>query len=201
MKSVYIKPETVKLWSLFIVLLFFAGFRWDVGIDWASYMNLGEHAPSNERLEPANLQVKIYLYVHGYQDGGYWLWIMAFLILFFFFYSFWKFAAAPVFSAVLFVCLGPFFDSLNGVRQYAAIAIFVYSWLFIIRKQFGRYLIALIIGAFFHRSILFMIPIYWLVTLKYNKTILWLLCILFIPLSFAAAAVLTFALVATFIPI
>lgn len=61
------------------------------------------------------------------------------------------------------------FDSLNGVRQYAAIAIFVYSWLFIIRKQFGRYLIALIIGSFFHRSILFMIPIYWLVTLKYNK--------------------------------
>ena len=190
MKSVYIKPETVKLWSLFIVLLFFAGFRWDVGIDWASYMNLGEHAPSNERLEPANLLVKTYLYVHGYQDGGYWLWIMAFLILFFFFYSFWKFAAAPVFSAVLFVCLGPFFDSLNGVRQYAAIAIFVYSWLFIIRKQFGRYLIALIIGSFFHRSILFMIPIYWLVTLKYNKTILWLLCILFIPLSFVSDSLL-----------
>ena len=183
-KPLYIKPDNISLWIIFIILLFFAGFRWDVGIDWSSYMVLGQHAATIERLEPANLAIKSLLYNNGFIDGGYWLWIMAFLILFFFFYSFQKYSVSPLLSAILFICLGPFFDSLNGVRQYTAIALFVFSWQFIFKKQLLRYLIVLGVGSLFHQSILFMIPFYWLSTIKYNKKILTILCILFIPLSF-----------------
>ena len=189
-KPLYIKSDTIKLWLLFILLLFLAGFRWDVGIDWGSYMGLGEHAATNERLEPANLAIKLLLFTNGFTDGGYWLWVMAFLILFFFFYSFWKYSAAPLLSAILFICLGPFFDSLNGVRQYTAIALFVYSWQFIFKKQCIRYLIVLGIGSLFHQSILLLLPFYWLSIIKYNKKVLITLCILFLPLSFISDSLL-----------
>ena len=188
--TLYVKPDTIKLWCLFVVLLFLAGFRWDVGIDWASYMGLGERAAFNMRIEPANLAIKLLLYRSGFTDGGYWLWIMAFLILFFFFYSFWKYSVAPLFSAVLFVCLGPFFDSLNGVRQYVAVALFVYSWQFIFKKQPVRYLIVLGVGALFHQSIIFMLPFYRLSTIKYNRRVLIILCAIFLPLSFVSDALL-----------
>lgn len=185
-----IKVSTITLWSIFLLLLFLAGFRWDVGIDWANYMGIGENAAVSARIEPACLALKFVLYSKGFTDGGYWLWIMAFIILYFFFYSFWKFSISPVFSAALFVCLGIFFETLNGVRQYAAISLFIYSWQFIFRKQVVRYLIVILIGSLFHTSMLFMLPVYWIASIKYNKKFLAILCILCIPLSLLSSAII-----------
>lgn len=190
-KELRIKKSSIHLWSIFVILLFFAGFRWDVGIDWASYMGLGENIATIVKLEPANLAIKYGLLNWGYYDGGYWLWVMAFITLFFFFYTIGKISIMPVFSAILFICLGPYFDSLNGVRQFLSISIFVYSWQFIFKKQLFRFVFVILVGALFHYSILLMLPAYFLVH-KINRSFLLSLCVISIPLSFFADNIASF---------
>ena len=102
-KELRIKKSSIHLWGIFVILLFFAGFRWDVGIDWGSYMGLGENIATIIKLEPANLAIKYGLLNCGYYDGGYWLWVMAFITLFFFFYAIEKISVMPIFSAILFI--------------------------------------------------------------------------------------------------
>lgn len=190
-KELRIKKSSIHLWGIFVILLFFAGFRWDVGIDWGSYMGLGENIATIIKLEPANLAIKYGLLNCGYYDGGYWLWVMAFITLFFFFYVIGKISVMPIFSAILFICLGPYFDSLNGVRQFLSISIFVYSWQFILKKQLFRFILTILVGALFHYSILLMLPAY-LVVHKINRSFLLFLCVISIPLSFFADEIASF---------
>ena len=77
-KELRIKKSSIHLWGIFVILLFFAGFRWDVGIDWGSYMGLGENIATIIKLEPANLAIKYGLLNCGYYDGdiGCGLWLL-----------------------------------------------------------------------------------------------------------------------------
>lgn len=50
----------------------------------------------------------------------------------------------------------------NIMRQGVAIAIFFYSSKYIKKRDIKRYVLCILIGAGFHKSILFMIPAYWL---------------------------------------
>ncbi|MGJ8692045.1 MAG: EpsG family protein [Thalassotalea sp.] len=64
-----------------------------------------------------------------------------------------------------FVCLlfiGPYFFQLNGVRQAITIAIFSISVIFIIEKKPIPYLISIIIGFLFHKSMIVCLPLYFL---------------------------------------
>lgn len=58
--------------------------------------------------------------------------------------------------------IGPFYFQLNGTRQAIAIAIFAISVIFILRKQPFHYVISILIGFLFHKSIIICLPIYYL---------------------------------------
>ena len=66
----------------------------------------------------------------------------------------------PWLSLLLFVVSGLYMDSMNAVRQYIAISIFMYAIKFILQKDFKRYLFWVIIASLFHSSALILIPIY-----------------------------------------
>lgn len=184
-----IRRNAIPFWFLFLVLLFLSGFRWDVGIDWESYMNVFSGININERTEPANIIIKFLLFWNGYNDGGYWLWIMAFIILYFFCYSIWKLSDAPLFSLLLFICLGIFFNSLNGVRQHAAIALSVYSWQFILKRELGRFLLIIVLAMSFHMTAFLVLPLYWFGVCKFPRNLLIAICPIFILFSFVAEPV------------
>lgn len=58
--------------------------------------------------------------------------------------------------------IGPYYFQLNGNRQAIAIAIFSISIFFIIRKQPIRYVLSILIGFLFHKSIIICLPLYFI---------------------------------------
>lgn len=74
----------------------------------------------------------------------------------------------PLISTLTYICIGPFFlASLSGIRQYLAIALFLYSLKYIIEKKIIKYLLVICFAAFFlHFSILLLIPFYFLLSEK-----------------------------------
>lgn len=185
-----VRQRTVVLWIIFAVLTFFAGFRWDVGIDWPTYMGLFDGGLYEmalkrlERIEPASLFIKGLLLLGGYTDGGYYLWVMAFITIFLYFYSIYKYSNNKLFSASLFVLLGIYFSLMNGVRQHAAVAITVFAWQFLFEKKIVRYMLTILIASLFHTSALIMLPVYFVCNIRFNKKLLIIMAIIAVPLSF-----------------
>lgn len=151
----------------FMVLAFFAGFRWDVGIDWMSYYeSFGSDINGNGnplKLEPINLGMNILLRSFGYFDSRYWIWIMAIITLFFTSKSIYLYSSSPVKSFVLFILMGFFFDSLNTVRQFCAVAIALYSWQYIIAGNFKSFAKWLVVAVLLHSSAVVVLPAYFLI--------------------------------------
>lgn len=78
------------------------------------------------------------------------------------------------YAASLYLLLtgGYYFSSMHNVRYYFALAIAMYSVKYVLRKEYGKFLLWILAAALFHKSVLVVIPAYlvagWLsdVTLK-----------------------------------
>ena len=64
------------------------------------------------------------------------------------------------FSLFLLLTGGYYFHSLNSVRYYLALAIALFSMKFVLRKEYGKFLLWILVGAMFHKSIFLVIPVY-----------------------------------------
>ena len=67
------------------------------------------------------------------------------------------------------MALGYYFQTFSTVRYYLALAIALYSMKFVLRKQWGRFLVLILLGSTFHKSLLVVIPLYFLATLRWKK--------------------------------
>ncbi len=64
------------------------------------------------------------------------------------------------FSLYLLLTGGYYFNSLNSVRYYLALAIALYSMKYVLRGDWGKFVLLILLGAMFHKSILLVIPVY-----------------------------------------
>ena len=55
------------------------------------------------------------------------------------------------------------------MRYYFALALALYSMKFVLRRQWGRFLVLILLGSTFHKSLLVVIPLYLLATLPWKK--------------------------------
>lgn len=82
---------------------------------------------------------------------------------------------AEWFAASVFLLMtgGYYFSSLNNVRYYFVLAIALYSMKYVIRKEYGKFILWILAAAFFHKSVLVVIPLYmaarWLADRKLSK--------------------------------
>jgi hypothetical protein len=72
-------------------------------------------------------------------------------------------------SFFLFMALGYYFQTFSTVRYYLALAIALYSMKYVLRGQWGRFLLLILLGATFHKSLLVVIPLYFLATRRWKK--------------------------------
>lgn len=63
-------------------------------------------------------------------------------------------------SLFLLMTGGYYFNSLNTVRYYLALAIAFYSMQYVLRREYGKFVLWILFGAIFHKSILLVIPVY-----------------------------------------
>lgn len=64
------------------------------------------------------------------------------------------------FSLFLIMTGGYYFNSLNTVRYYLALVIALYSMKYVLRGEYGKFILWVAAGAMFHKSVLLVIPVY-----------------------------------------
>ena len=64
------------------------------------------------------------------------------------------------FSVFLLMTGGYYFNSLNSVRYYFALSIALFSMKYVLRGDYGKFILLILAGAMFHKSILLVIPVY-----------------------------------------
>ena len=94
------------------------------------------------------------------------------------------------YAASLYLLLtgGYYFSSMHNVRYYFALAIAMFSAKYVLRREYGKFLLWIVAAAFFHKSVLVVIPAYlvagWLSGIRLKK---W---------HYAVGTVLTLSLIA-----
>lgn len=92
---------------------------------------------------------------------------------YFFVKSLWGQAEWFAASVYLLLTGGYYFNSLNSVRYYLALAIALFSMKYVINKEFAKFFFIILAGACFHKSVLAVIPIYilarWLAGKRLNR--------------------------------
>lgn len=162
----------VCLTAIFLILFLLSACRLNVGNDYAKYVEF-MHLVNCDAYVPTeigfNLLVKLIYGLSGYEN---------FLLVF----AFYSFATALFFllamygqsdefglTFFLFMTLGYYFQTFSTVRYYLALALAFYSMKFVLRKQWGRFVVLIVLGAAFHKSLLVVIPLYFLASLPWKK--------------------------------
>lgn len=162
----------VCLTAIFLILFLLSACRLNVGNDYAKYVEF-MHLVNCDAYVPTeigfNLLVKLIYGLSGYEN---------FLLVF----AFYSFATTLFFllamyeqsdefglTFFLFMTLGYYFQTFSTVRYYLALALALYSMKFVLRKQWGRFVVLVALGAAFHKSLLVVIPLYFLASLRWKK--------------------------------
>lgn len=64
------------------------------------------------------------------------------------------------FSVFLFMTCGYYFYSMNSVRYYLALAAALFSMKYVLRREYGKFILVILLAAFFHKTVLLVIPAY-----------------------------------------
>ncbi len=186
------KGENVSIFNpalilTFLTMVLFAGLRSaDVGTDTWSYVliykykNIGAIDIFNQdslTKEPGfTLIQKTALSI----SPNYWaLLVMVAVICYsLILYSIIKQSKNRVLSLFFFITLGYYTFCFNAARQAVAISIYLLAIPYILKKEFWKYSLIVLIAALFHRSVLIAIPLYFIFRQKYSGKSLLLLSII-----------------------
>lgn len=86
-----------------------------------------------------------------------------------------KYSQNPELSLLLYVALYFYFSSYNIVRQHIAIACIFFAVRYLMDKQVWKYMLWVLIASLFHRSVLIMVPLYFLLNLKIPVKFRWVI--------------------------
>lgn len=157
---------------LFFVLTCTAALRIDVGNDYGNYVNTFHeiYVGGYVVTEPGfNLLVRFLYRLCGGEN---------YLLIFGLFAA----ATASVFlkamyeqsvdfplTFALFMLLGLYFRTFNTVRYYFVLALTLYSLRYVLKKEWGKFILLIGAASLFHKSVLVVIPLYFLASLPWKK--------------------------------
>lgn len=107
-----------------------------------------------------NLIVQFMQYLFGYDNYLPIFALFSFVTVLFFVKALHDQGTHYAFSLFLLMTGGYYFQSLNSVRYYLALAIALYSMKYVLRGEYARFILWIVAGASFHKSILLVIPVY-----------------------------------------
>lgn len=174
-----IKKSEIFTKGIFFILILFSGFRYNVGKDFKNYEQIYNNIKMNNMIEIKKYVEFGYIYLNKiiiYFRGNFQLVLLIMALLSnIFIYKFIKksFSNSPqkekymIYSIYIFFLIGAYYiSSFNAVRQFLTISIFLYSYKFIEKRELKKYIIYLTIGSFFHKSLILLIPLYWILNIK-----------------------------------
>lgn len=162
----------VCLLAVFLILFALSACRLNVGNDYAKYVefmhlvNCNAYVPTEAGF---NLLVKIVYGLSGYENYLLVFAVYAFATVGIFLLAMYEQSEDFPLTFFLFMALGYYFQTFSTVRYYFALALALYSMKFVLRRQWGRFVVLILLGATFHKSLLVVIPLYLLASLPWKK--------------------------------
>ncbi len=162
----------ICLWAIFLILFALSACRLNVGNDYAKYVEF-MHLVNCDAYVPTeigfNLLVKLIYGLSGFENFLLVFAVYSFVTVLLFLLALYEQSDEFALSFFLFMMLGYYFQTFSTVRYYLALAIALYSMKFVLRRQWGRFLVLVLLGATFHKSLLVVIPLYFLASLRWKK--------------------------------
>lgn len=162
----------VCLTAIFLILFLLSACRLNVGNDYAKYVEF-MHLVNCDAYVPTeigfNLLVKLIYSLSGYENFLLVFAFYSFVTVLFFLLAMYEQSDEFGLTFFLFMTLGYYFQTFSTVRYYLALALALYSMKFVLRRQWGRFVILILLGATFHKSLLVVIPLYFLASLRWKK--------------------------------
>lgn len=162
----------VCMTAIFLILFLLSACRLNVGNDYAKYVEF-MHLVNCDAYVPTeigfNLLVKLIYGLSGFENFLLVFAFYSFVTVLFFLLAMYEQSDEFGLTFFLFMTLGYYFQTFSTVRYYLALALALYSMKFVLRRQWGRFVILVALGATFHKSLLVVIPLYFLVSLPWKK--------------------------------
>lgn len=171
-----------------IVLICVAGFRYRVGTDYGSYMRGYEARVERVWSDVINfnepgLSVLAYLGSLIYDDYAMMFFLASFITVYLNVKTIDKYSTNIVLGLLLYIFIGAWHGSFNGIRQYLAAAVLFAGHRFILEKRFWKYLCVVILAMCFHMTALIMLPVYFLANRRITIKNVVILCLFAIAMS------------------
>ncbi len=160
------------LLCLFTVMTGVAALRIDVGNDYGNYVNTFHeiYVGGYVVTEPGfNLAVRLVYLLAGGENYLLVFGLFAAATSFLFLKAMYEQSVDFAFSFTLFMLLGLYFRTFNTVRYYLVLAVALYSLRYVLRKEYGKFVLLIGGASLFHKSVLVVIPLYLIAALPWKK--------------------------------
>lgn len=164
--------NTLSLLAIFVILFLLSALRMEVGNDYETYVDtiheiyVGGYVVT----EPLfNAVVKIVCELSGGENYLLVFAVFAFVTIWIFLKALYEQTDDFPLAFFLFMTLGIYFRTFNTVRYYFVLAITLYSFRYVFRKEYGKFILLIVLAAFFHKSVLVVIPIYLIANMTWKK--------------------------------
>ena len=157
---------------IFFVLFMLSGFRVAVGNDYWVYRDNFERIAQDLVVSSEigfNLVVRIVQWFAGLDNYVPVFAAFSFITVFFFLKALYDQSVWFAASLFLLFANGFYFSSLNTVRYYLVFAVALYSMKFVKENRHLAFLATILVAATFHKSVLVVIPFYYLARLNWKK--------------------------------
>ena len=169
------KRSSTKFFLAMVVLTltFVAGLRYYVGTDYGAYYRAFDNyasklLPTLKELDEPGFPALAAIIKLFTTEGAAFIFITsAFTTISILAITF-KYTDTYVFSSLLFVFVGVWSGSFNGVRQFFAAAIICLGHRFILDKKFWKYMLCVFVAFLFHKSAIIMVVAYFILRGKVN---------------------------------
>lgn len=162
----------ICLAAIFCILFFLCAFRDGVGNDYGTYVNNAHEIYVGGITVTEwgyNLVVKALYILAGGEKYQLVFGFFGFLTIFIFLKAMYDQSESFALSYMLFMSLGIYFRSFSTVRYYFVLAITLYALRYVVRKEYIKALILILPAALFHKSVLIVIPLYFICNRPWKK--------------------------------
>lgn len=163
--------ERFYLFGIFVVLFICSALRFNVGNDYEQYTQTAHEAFVDGYVVTEagfNWLVKIVYAIFGFECYEAVFAVFAFVTLWLLLKAMYEQSLDFSMSFFLFMTLGIYFQTFNTVRYYLALAIVLYAMKYIWEKDWIRFVLWILFAALFHKSVLLVIPVYWLASKRWK---------------------------------
>lgn len=171
------KTEKIFLLGSGAILIFISGFRGDFTPDYRNYnnffntiktMSFKDLLLGNINIEPgyAMFNKLVSIFTSNYNV---FLLIISFIIIYLYFDKIYRYSPYAWLSVLLLLNFGSYYTSFNTLRQFLVGALLLLSMEYVYKKQFFKYCISIMLIFLIHKSVIIMIPLYFILRIKWNK--------------------------------